>query len=206
LGGPEHDVRALEPAPGPEPVGLEPPDRDEILAGRASRGDPVALSRLLVRWESPVRRYCRRILRHEDDARDLAQDVLMRVSRGLPSFDTSRPFAPWIYRIARNACLHHLDRERLRRPAGPSREAEEPAPPPDVLVARREEVARARAALSRLPQPDRQLLELKLVKGLTNAELTEHLGLTPGALRTRACRALGRLRSALDATDREVRR
>ena len=45
--------------------------KDEVLAARAGRGDPAALSLLLSRWRGPLVRFCRRITRHEEDARDV---------------------------------------------------------------------------------------------------------------------------------------
>lgn len=170
--------------------------RDEVLADRARGGDLRALSLLLARWREPLVRFCRRLARHEEDARDLAHDALLRVTSGLASYDPARPFAPWIYRIAKNACLNHLERERIRSEP-PVREPSAP-PPPDVLVARREEVERVRAAIRELPPADRELLTMKLVAGLPNATIARRLGIAPGALRTRASRALARLRARLD--------
>jgi RNA polymerase sigma-70 factor (ECF subfamily) len=191
-----HDALSTAPGGRDEPTVVE---RDEALAGRAGRGDLAALSGLLARWREPLVRYCRRLLRHEEDARDLAHDVLLRVTRGLERYDPARPFAPWIYRIARNTCLHHVERQKVRGPTATGGDRPGPTPPPDVLVARQEEVARVRRALARLPRGDRKLLEMKLVRGLGNAEMAESLGLTSAALRSRASRALGRLRRELDA-------
>jgi len=166
------------------------------LAARARRGDLAALADLLGRWQTPLFRFCRRLVGHEEDARDLAQDALLKATRALDRYDTSRPFAPWIYRIARNGCLNHLERRRVRS-ATPLR-AGRAEPPPDVLVARREEVLRVRRALSELGRDDRRLLEMKLVRNLDNREIARRLGIGRGALRTRACRALSRLRALLD--------
>jgi RNA polymerase sigma factor (sigma-70 family) len=201
-GGPDHEAAALRSPPG-RPPGRD--DGDEALAGRAGRGDSGALSLLLLRWHEPLVRYCRRILTDEDEARDLAQDTLLKVTRALPRFDPSRPFAAWIYRIARNACLNHLERRRLRgRPEVPA-DRVGPTPRPDQLAARREEADRVREALAGLPRADRELLRMKLVTGLDNAEISRRLGLTPGALRTRACRALARLRARLGGGREEER-
>lgn len=177
---------------------------DEALAGRAGRGDPAALSALLSRWRPPLLRYCRKITRHEEDARDLAQEALLRATRALDTYDTTRPFAPWMYRIARNSCLNHIAREKLRSCPPPPAELQAATQPPDVLVARREEVLRVRKALGALSPDDRHLLTLKLVKGLSNQEIAGRLKIKEGALRTRACRALSRLREVLDG--REVTR
>ena len=177
---------------------------DEVLAGRAGRGDPAALSQLLSRWRDPLVRFCRKLTRHEEDARDLAHDAMLRATRALGTYDTERPFAPWMYRIARNSCLNHIERARRRSGPEPTEFIESRTPPPDVLVARREEVARVRTALVGMSHEDRQLLTLKLVRGFTNTEIAGRLGITTGAMRTRACRALGRLRESLDVAGRKA--
>jgi len=174
-----------------------------VLAARARAGDLAALSGLLRRWQEPMRSFCRRLTGHEEDANDLAQDTLLRATKGLAAYDPDRPFAPWIYRIARNACLNHLEKQRVRA-AAPPRRGGRSDPPPDVLVARREEVLRVRRALMALGAEDRRLLTMKLVRGLGNDEIARRLGVSRGALRTRACRALARLRAALDG-ETEVR-
>jgi RNA polymerase sigma-70 factor, ECF subfamily len=176
---------------------------DEMLAGRAGRGDAAALSLLLDRWWAPLERYCRRLIRHDEDARDLAQDAVLRAARAIASFDAARPFAPWIYRIAKNACLNHLDRESYRQSATEPPEQASPAPPPEIIVARREDLARIRVALRQLGREDRELLRMKLVLGLGNPEIATRLGIGKGALRTRASRALQRLRRAVDAAAKE---
>jgi RNA polymerase sigma-70 factor (ECF subfamily) len=173
---------------------------DETLAARARRGDERALSDLAERWQAPVLRFCRRRLANEDDARDVAQESMLRVSRAIGTYDPDRPFAPWIFRIARNACLNHLERGRVRATATPA--ARVPEPPPDVLVVTRDEIKRVRRALRTLAKEDRELLTMKLIGGMGNAEIARRLGITCGALRTRACRALSRLREQLGGNGR----
>jgi RNA polymerase sigma-70 factor (ECF subfamily) len=190
-----------KPPAGPIAAAL----RDEVLAGQARQGDLAALASLLARWQEPILRFCRRMLRHDEDSRDLTQEALLRVTQALSKYDDTRPFAPWIYRIARNSCLNHIERERLRTAPPPPETAPAATPPPDLLIARREEVARVRAALARLGPADRSLLQMKLVMGLTNAEIAARLGLGAGALRTRACRALARLRVALGRGSEEAK-
>jgi len=169
---------------------------DETLAARARRGDLAALSDLLSRWTARLTSFCRRLVGHDEDARDLAQDALLKATRALDRYDPSRPFAPWIYRIARNTALNHIERRRIRSKTPPAMDRAEPTP--DVLVARREEVLRVRRALDQLGPEDRRVLEMKLVRNLDNREIARRLGIGRGALRTRACRALARLRAALD--------
>lgn len=173
---------------------------DEALAARARLGDERALSDLAERWQAPILRFCRRRLANEEDARDVAQEVMLRATRAIGTYDPDRPFPPWIYRIARNACWNHLERKRVRDAATPATRKAEPTP--DVLVATKDEIRRVRKALKTLGKEDRALLTMKLIGGLGNAEIARRLGITCGALRTRACRALSRLRAELGGEGR----
>ena len=139
---------------------------DETLAARARRGDLAALSDLLSRWTARLTSFCRKLVGHDEDARDLAQESLLKATRALDRYDPSRPFAPWIYRIARNTALNHIERRRIRSRTPPAVDRAEPTP--DVLVARREEVLRVRRALDQLGPEDRRVLEMKLVRNLDN--------------------------------------
>jgi len=54
-------------------------------------------------------------MRNQDDARDVSQDVFVKVFRNINSFDVSQRFSPWIYRIAHNEAVNNLKR-RVREP------------------------------------------------------------------------------------------
>jgi RNA polymerase sigma-70 factor (ECF subfamily) len=177
--------------------GTVTPHHDERLAGRARRGDLGALALLLSRWQDPILRFCRRFTVSEEDARDVAQDVMLRTTEGIETYDDARPFAPWIYRVAKNTCLNYRAREDRRRMPRAASDAPSGTLPPDELVSRREEARRVRRAIRSLDEDDRRLLTMKLVRGKTNTEIADAMGITPGALRTRACRALARLRGLL---------
>ena len=74
---------------------------DEALARRAQAGDETAFEELVLRYERSVFAFLRGRLGNVQDAEDVAQTVFVKVYRGLDRLDASRPFAPWLFAIAR---------------------------------------------------------------------------------------------------------
>jgi RNA polymerase sigma-70 factor (ECF subfamily) len=125
-------------------------------------------------------------LRDPHAADDVVQEVYAKAFRNLERFDRRRPFATWIYAIARNACVDFL-RRRVRDPlAGVATNA--PAAPPDFdaipaggdwdpacAAERKDLVEAARQELEKLPDLRRAAVEMKIVEGLTFREVAEAL-------------------------------
>src|SRR5258706_10441671 len=114
-------------------------DSDEELAARAARGERAALETLLVRHLDQIHAVCRRVLGHPEDALDATQEAMIAIARGITRFDGRAAFSTWCYRIATNAALDELRRQR-RRPVPAHPDAPEPVAtgsgPDDVVAAR----------------------------------------------------------------------
>src|SRR3954467_11730076 len=89
----------------------ETPEDDAALAAAAVSGSRTAFSDLVRRHQGVVFRIARRILKDDGEAADAAQEAFLKAFKNLAQFDRSRPFAPWLYRIARN---HALDVARSK--------------------------------------------------------------------------------------------
>jgi RNA polymerase sigma-70 factor (ECF subfamily) len=85
---------------------------DEEIAKDVQGGNSSAFAELLDRYEAKLLRYGRRFLRAEDDVRDAVQESFIKTYVNIQSFDLSRRFSPWIYRIAHNEFVNALKRRR----------------------------------------------------------------------------------------------
>ena len=83
---------------------------DADLARRCLRGEPAATRELVERFQADVFGVCARLLRHRHDAEDAAQEVFLRVFRGLGRWDAGRPLRPWVMAIAVNRCRTRIGR------------------------------------------------------------------------------------------------
>lgn len=142
--------------------------------------------------------------RQPEDRRDLAQDIALQVWRSFGSYDTARPFATWLYRVALNVGLSHARRER-EKPTLVGAEALDglgggtPIAEPDERLAL---LARAIDAL----EPLERALALLYLDELPYAEIALVLGLSETNVGTRIARLKQRLRRqmAAVANDEEV--
>lgn len=143
-------------------------------------------------------RFCLRMLRDEQDARDVAQEVLVKLLGALQRYDRGRSFSTWAYGIARNACIDHLRRRKLRSHE-PSREVADTGPTPLQEASRTERSELLHAALATLPPMYREILVLYHFEHLKYAEIAEALDLPLGTVMNRIFRARGKLREAYEA-------
>lgn len=171
------------------------------LVERARQQDPEAWEALYRRAHPRLLAYARRRLPTEDAARDAVNDCIARAVRSIGKFrGAGAGFDAWLYGILRHVVLD-AQRAGRRRPLSAGAEMPEPVdvgPRPDERVVADEEAARVRIAFERLAPADRELLELRVIGGLSSEEVGVVLGKRPGAVRMAQQRALDRLRVLLD--------
>lgn len=148
--------------------------------------------RLFAEHRNGVFRYLCRLVGHTESARDLTQEVFLRVTRaGAPETDAGGERA-WVFRIARNLGLNHL-RDGARRPSVQMPEAiVEPS-----SSATQELSLVLAEALRALADLDRDVFLMREVGGLSYDEIAASCGLTATAVRSRLHRARQQLRGAL---------
>jgi RNA polymerase sigma-70 factor (ECF subfamily) len=172
-------------------------ESDEALAAKVKLGDRDALERLVRRYVRPVHAVAASYLTDPAAVDDAVQEVFLRVIRAIGSFDARRPFAPWLYQIARNVA-------RTQR-TFVTKSSPEPLPetlgstltPPDVTLERAEIRARIDAAIARLPEQRRTAFYLTEVEGFDTSEVARMMGLSRGTVRSHLHHARAGLRAAL---------
>ncbi len=85
---------------------------DEELARRSQAGDHMAFGTLVERYEKKLLGYGRRFLSQREEIADLVQEVFLKAYANFQSFDASRRFSPWIYRIAHNVFVTAIKKRR----------------------------------------------------------------------------------------------
>ena len=139
-----------------------------------------------------LRAFVARRVGNEADAEDILQDVFLRIHTRLDTLGDERKLTSWVYQITRNAIADHY---RGRRPATtlPDSVVVAEAPPEDVA---KELLPGLGPMLERLTAKDREALLLTEVKGLTQRELANRLGLSVPGAKSRVQRARHKLRQA----------
>ena len=173
------------------------PDRDD--AARLRRGDTDGLVGLMQRHQDRLFRYLLRLTGDEAMAEDVFQQAWLQVTERISRYDALRPFAPWLFRVARNLALDQLRRTRPEslEEAG---EPAAPAGPSDDPLARAMAVERGSRlldAVGALAPLDREVLSLRFEAELELKELAATLGVPVPTAKARLYRALARLRERL---------
>ena len=99
--------------------GPESPQSDTALVQQVLEGNRGAFGPLVSRYQAGLFGYLKRRVGSAPEAADLVQETFVKAFRNLGSFDLDRPFAPWIYRIARNSAVDYLRAQGVN-PARPS--------------------------------------------------------------------------------------
>ncbi|HTU88271.1 MAG TPA: sigma-70 family RNA polymerase sigma factor [Solirubrobacteraceae bacterium] len=175
---------------------------DHELVTAVRRGEESAFEELFSRYRSRIRAYISGILADFDRAEDITQEVFISALRRLR--DTERPiaFKPWIYQIAKNACIDELRRTRrnLEVPfdhdtsdAGEGVDLFSCEPGADLAVESKQQLDDLRRAFLGMSEVHRRVLVLRELEGLSYGEIAARLGMTRPVVESTLFRARRRL-------------
>ena len=181
---------------------------DSVLIERCLANDQRAFRELIRRYERAVFSLARRMVDDEEEARDIAQEAFIRAFRSLESFERSRPFSSWIFKITSNLCIDHYRRRRIATVSldapvddDPSRHLEvaDERPRPDEETARSEEERSMERLVRSLPPAYRVVILLRHRNDLSYEEIASVLDVPLGTVKARLHRAHHLLRRKLEA-------
>jgi RNA polymerase sigma-70 factor, ECF subfamily len=189
---------------------------EATLLARMQSGDDDAFEACVRAYSGHLLAVARRILSHEEDARDAVQDAFLSAFKGIGRFDGLSRISTWLHRIVVNAALSRL-RTRQRRPemsiedllphfGEGEHQIDPPAPWKATSVAilqQHEAREMVQGCINRLPETYRIVLLMRDIEGLSTLETAQLLDTTLGVVKTRLHRARQALRSLLDPYFRE---
>ncbi len=170
---------------------------DSELLARWRSGDRAAGDELVGRHFRSVLRFFRAKL--GDDVQDIVQRTFLNCIEASDRYDTTRPFRPFLFAIARHRLCDEL-RGRHRTPGfdpACSSLADAGATPSELAV-RSEEARLLQRALGRLPLDQQIVLEMFYWEGMRGADIAEVLGVSPHTVRSRISRAQQAIRSEIE--------
>jgi RNA polymerase sigma-70 factor (ECF subfamily) len=174
-----------------------------VLVARVRAGDRAAFAGLFSSYRAELVRWLCWLVRDAHEAENLAQDVFLKAFEGLVSGrHHGDPFRPWLYAIARNHALDHLQKRQRVQVADPWEldrlrdAAVEPAPPQSLGWLSDPHVA---DGWERLSGFQRQVLALRVLADLSTGQVAALLGTSSGSVRVAQHRALASMRAWLRA-------
>lgn len=177
---------------------------DALVMARIRAGDDSALAVLYDRYATLALGMALKIIRDQSEAEDVVHDAFIAVVERVDQFRPDRgSLVAWLVTMVRNLALDRA-RRRTRRAQILDEELrhEPPLPVPDpeqISWSEREREA-VRGAMSKLSASQRETLEIAFFEGLSYPEIAARENVALGTVKSRAARALGALRAALDGT------
>jgi RNA polymerase sigma-70 factor (ECF subfamily) len=200
MGEKDHPVSVARGARVTGTLEIEPAD----LIARCALGDQAALAELYDATAAQVNGLALRILADRDTAEEVTGDVFLQVWRSAGSYEPARgsPLA-WLFTLARSRAIDRLRGGAAERrqsspfELAPDVECDAPGPEEGSSLAQRRRIVRA--ALERLGEEQRQVLEMAFFQGLSHSEIAAALGAPLGTVKTRIRLGMSRLREWLAA-------
>jgi RNA polymerase sigma-70 factor (ECF subfamily) len=185
-------------------------EQETELIIRAQNGNIPAFEELIYNYDRKVLALALKYVKNEDDAKDIYQDVFIRVFRGLEKFQFNSEFSTWLYRIVTNVCLTHKTRSNKREFVSIYPENDENSesmnkgieiidnqPEPDRAVTSTEISEHIKKALDTLSPRQKMIFVLKHYEGYKLKEIAEILHCGEGTIKKYLFDAVRKMRTEL---------
>jgi RNA polymerase sigma factor (sigma-70 family) len=184
------------------------PGDDHRLVAAVRRGDDRAFEALYARYHRRIHAYIMGMVKDHGRAEDITQEVFVSALRRMRETERPIAFKPWIYEIAKNACIDQF--RRSRRAEEISLQADEglapgdygrlvgSGPTPDAAVAAKQDLDNLCGAFGGLSDTHHEILVMRELEGLSYREIGERMGMSRPAVESTLFRARRRLTEEYD--------
>lgn len=171
--------------------------------------EELTIEKIVREYLAMVYRFAYRLVGNEADAGDIAQEVMVKVWKNLPKYNSSQDFKPWLFKIARNTSIDWLRRHRqipfsqlaFTDEEGNDKDFSENVIDlellPDEVFAQAEVQEKFKQTLEKIPLAEREILVLHLEEGLTFTEISKIVRRPLNTVKSAYRRSLIKLRSQL---------
>lgn len=185
------------------------PDSELVLRYQLS-GDTKAFSELYHRYHHRILHYCQYLLKSQDEAFDVSQDVFLRAMEKLYGLKNPVTFAAWLFSIARNSCIDrsrllshfHQEPDENQLPAGCI--AEEPGE--EEYLEKEERFNQVFQLLDNLSSESKQILVMKYMDNYSIEQIQAHFHIGESAVKMRLARAKHRVCAMYEKEQRRAMR
>lgn len=177
---------------------------DAYLAGKAAAGDVDAFETLILKYEKTIYNIALRMMTSPEDAKDVSQNVLIKIYNNIARFKGDSLFSTWIYRITVNACLDEIRKNKRRTEismdddeVGVGRIIQDSASGPEESFIEKENYNTIIEAINELPEEYKTVITLRDIQGFAYNDIADITECSLGTVKSRISRARGKLKELL---------
>ena len=173
-------------------------DSFEVLMRQSQNGDQRAYAILLKETSLFLHRFLANRLRFTNEVDDLLQEILISIHKARHTYDSNRPYKPWVYAIAKFRLqdylrAHYSDQLRHAIDFDDMEESLQ-----ECVTETAISFESIRGEIQKLPEKQAAILQLMHQEGYTSREIAEKIGMTESAVKVAAHRAYKALREKLE--------
>ena len=180
---------------------------DKQLVNRVLAGDHAAFSRIISNTEALVAQICCKMISNPEDRKDIAQDVYLKIYRGMAGFKFQARLSTWIAQVAYNACFDQLRKKKFVLPGDLDADqagATALYDPTLELIQQREMATLLRRVIATLPPVYRTLITLYHQEEMSYDEIGQITGLPEGTVKSYLFRARKALKDKITLTRKRI--
>ncbi len=174
-------------------------DSDEVLVEQVKEGSQEAYTELVRRYMKKAYSIAYQFVGNSEDAKDISQDVFVKIYQSIDRFKQGHKFFSWFYRILVNHCINVRKKisvspfatEDLSRYSNPTDDSVE------VTINKRELKDNVHKAIAKLPLKQRKVLILCEIEGFSQQKVSDIMGISEGTVRSRLFYARKKLQKHL---------
>lgn len=173
---------------------------EKRLVNKAKNGNIAAFEELITAHEVKIYNIAYRMFHNEEDAKDLSQEIFIKVFENIGKFKGNSSFSTWLYRIATNTCIDELRRRKGKETysidaevetdeGNMKREYSDLKPNPEEMAINKEVSIQIQNAMDHLSEEHKTAIILRDLQGLEYNEISEILECSLGTVKSRISRA-----------------
>mgnify|MGYP005758683759 CR=1 FL=1 len=183
-------------------------EKTDILIKSALKGDMQSFEELIYQYEKKVYNVALRVFKNPEDAKDISQDVFIKIYKNLDKFDNKSSFSTWIYRITTNTCIDELRKRKGKETVSIDNDIEDDEgrfkrefadnePTPEEKVISKEGESEIIKSMNTLSDEHRTIIVMRDIEGLSYTEISEIIGVSIGTVKSRISRARLQLKNII---------
>ncbi len=184
------------------------PNSEQALIEKCKQGDVASFERLIQQYQVYAYNIALRMLKHEEDAKDVTQDALVKVFKNISQYTGDAQFSTWLYRVVMNTCKDYLRKKKATNVVSIDAQtdeanailntlADETAYQPENQLERKMVKEKIEEALDRLPEHSKTVIILRDIQGLSYEEISVIESCSVGTVKSRINRGRKYLRELL---------